>query len=172
MKKVNFKNSIYVDFDKVVDISNFNSCSEVEKRYYKKYNLGNIEISYNNCSFIIECEDLFYIYNDLFLKSFKFFFSLKDVKGTYMAKEHFGIIITKKNEGIIKLKEFFFNFDPTAVDKITQEIEIPKSRFLLALYKNILSFNKFYSKVFHIDLSFWEKYVDEAHELLKDRSLL
>ncbi len=146
MEKVKFKNYLYVGSDRFIDLKEFNSCNRQEKDYYKKYELGTLEIFSNNYSFKIEWEDLFYIYNDVFLKSYKKLFNEEDIRMTYIGKEHFGIIVSKSNN-TLKLKEYFFKSSPSSIDDITQEIEVPKYSFLLSLYENIIIFIQISSKL-------------------------
>lgn len=168
MCTVNFENTIYVNSDKIIHVNNFNNCTKIEKEYYKKYQIGNLNILFKGNLFKIEREDLFYLYHDVLLKSFDKFFSEEELIRTYINNEHLGIHFLINDEKI-KLREFYFKMNPNSMDEIIQEIEIPKYTFLQELIKNILLYNDFYSRVFQLDLNFWEKYIGIAKKCLENK---
>ncbi|MEO1055261.1 MAG: hypothetical protein AAFX87_31840, partial [Bacteroidota bacterium] len=137
MTEITFQNQVYVGFDSTINIDEFRNATQDQKDYYLKYKAGGLNLSCRGQSFNLGPEDIFNVYNGIFLKTFVSVSKGERVRRTFMEKEHFGLIIENFNHSLI-IKEYYFKYKPSDEDEITQRLEVPKAGFLTELYNNII----------------------------------
>ena len=107
MKKIVFKNKIYISFDDNIDIDDYHGSNQNEKEYYQKYKAGGVSIHFDNKGFIIDPEDVFHVYNDLFLMGIIKVINNEKFSGAFLEKERYGLVLNPIDENKIQLYEYY-----------------------------------------------------------------